>query len=266
MSIFASEDAFSDIDAFVWMLHGGAILLGFAAVLCSGAITAGTQGQGFWEAALKYSPMWMRKMVGFFVLYGIVNFIWFLCSGVEDTGTGTPAAVFRGFSGHWMIFYSIEVGIFYSFLHSDKYTKFQNSNEKKRIMNRLWKGGIFAVLFILFSATCFVTGNPLLFVFVCISVWFMGFAAFLIAVSVGIVHAVYFRKHHPGLLTKSIFGPHKQRVEYTYRIKQIKEPGLEKIKAVYKKITWTLFYLWVFGIVPTICVLYFLYVPKGLNH
>jgi hypothetical protein len=37
-------------------------------------------------------------------------------SGTVENTNGTPTTVFKGFSGHWMIFYSIEVAIFYSYL------------------------------------------------------------------------------------------------------------------------------------------------------
>ncbi|MBN1124872.1 MAG: hypothetical protein JXA82_07685, partial [Sedimentisphaerales bacterium] len=61
LSIISPEDILSDIDAFVWILHGGAILLGFPLVLCSQKITIGTKEKDFWRAALKYCPSWMKK-------------------------------------------------------------------------------------------------------------------------------------------------------------------------------------------------------------
>lgn len=257
-------DVFSDIDAFVWILHVGAIILGFPAILCSQKITMGTKENDFRKTAKQNCPSWMKKMVVFFIIYGIINYIIFIISGVESNGPGTPASVFRGFSGHWMIFYSIEVSAFYSFLHSEKYITFQHSDQKKRLVSRLLKGGVFAVLFIFLSITCFVTGHTLLFIFVFISVWFMGLLTFLVIASACVVHVIYFIKYHPGLLRKSYFGPYNQRVEYAKQLQQMDEPGLQKIKNIYKKIAWILFYLWLFGIVPAICVLYFVYAPKEI--
>ena len=78
MSIFVPEDFFSGIDEFVWILHGGAILLGLPLILCSQEITIGTKEESFWSAVLEYCPSWMKGMVAIFVLYGIMNFILFI--------------------------------------------------------------------------------------------------------------------------------------------------------------------------------------------
>jgi hypothetical protein len=68
LSTLGPEDVLSGIDGIVWLLHGGAILLGFPAILCSQKLIVGTQEKDFWTAALKNCPLWIRRMVGFFVL------------------------------------------------------------------------------------------------------------------------------------------------------------------------------------------------------
>ncbi len=117
LSILGPDYIFSGVDGFVWMLHGIGILLGIPAILSAQKLTIGTKEKDFWKAALKECPSWMRKMVGFFFLYGIVSFIFFITKSEETTsGHGTPASIFKGFSGCWMIIYSIEVAIFHSYL------------------------------------------------------------------------------------------------------------------------------------------------------
>jgi len=54
-----------------------------------------------------------------FFAYSMVNFLLFLAATFAEplagsSGSGTPPAVFRGFSGHWMAFYSAALGILYS--------------------------------------------------------------------------------------------------------------------------------------------------------
>jgi hypothetical protein len=118
LCIFGPEDFLSDIDAFVWFLHGGAVLLGFALVVCAQKSAVETQREDWWKAVFQNCPLWMRRMVGCFMLYGFINFIIFLMSksGALKSGGGTPTTVFKGFSGHWMIGYSIETAAFYSCL------------------------------------------------------------------------------------------------------------------------------------------------------
>jgi hypothetical protein len=116
-SLLGPEDIFFGIDGLVWILHGGAILLGLPVILCLQRLTAGTKEKNFWKAVLENCPPWMRGMVVFFFFYGIINFILFMSSSKGATSThGTPTSIFKGFSGHWMIFYSIEVAIFHSYL------------------------------------------------------------------------------------------------------------------------------------------------------
>jgi hypothetical protein len=73
------------------------------------------QPKGLWKIILQDSPGWMRYMVyGFFGYVG-VNFLFFM-SKTPGGGSGAnpPAAVWRGFSGDWMAFYSAALAILYS--------------------------------------------------------------------------------------------------------------------------------------------------------
>jgi hypothetical protein len=59
-----------------------------------------------------------RYMVYGFSGYAFLNFALFLgsggSSGPGNTGLNPPANVWRGFSGHWMVFYSAALAILYS--------------------------------------------------------------------------------------------------------------------------------------------------------
>jgi len=55
---------------------------------------------------------------GFFV-YAIANFALFMIQAPLHGGSGNPPAiVWRGFSGHWMAFYSASMAILYSAVNS----------------------------------------------------------------------------------------------------------------------------------------------------
>jgi hypothetical protein len=69
----------------------------------------------FWKIALKNSPAWVRYAIYGFLGYAMFNFlIFFVNSPREHTGADPPAVVWRGFSGHWMAFYSAAFAILYS--------------------------------------------------------------------------------------------------------------------------------------------------------
>jgi hypothetical protein len=71
--------------------------------------------QGLWKVVLRNSPEWMRYMVYGFLGYAAVNFLLFMTNTPTQTnGVNPPAAVWRGFSGHWMAFYFAAFAILYS--------------------------------------------------------------------------------------------------------------------------------------------------------
>ena len=61
-----------------------------------------------WDAMTSGCPAWMRYMTRGFFIYALVNFFLFVMTmPAGATKGGEPsAAVWRGFSGHWMLFYS----------------------------------------------------------------------------------------------------------------------------------------------------------------
>ena len=112
-----------------WSLHVGAIVIWFPAVI---AMIANFKGKIFkldWKEAFilnpfkhrffKGCPRWMIILTSCLFIYGIINFAIFMGieknTGIESEDT---AQMLRGFSGHWMIFYSAAMSILYSSMWS----------------------------------------------------------------------------------------------------------------------------------------------------
>ena len=104
-----------------WILHVGIFVVWFPAVIVMQALTKEFKQKDLWRAALRGCPSLMRRMTYGFGAYALINFAIFLMlvSG-HDRSAETPAAIFRGFSGHWMAFYSAALAILYSALHAEE--------------------------------------------------------------------------------------------------------------------------------------------------
>ena len=102
-------------EPFFWALHIGIFVVWFPAIYVAKQLIGNLQRKDFWKVVLKGSPEWMRYMVYGFFGYALVNFLYFLPQAPTGTSDGnTPAIVWRGFSGHWMAFYSAALAILYS--------------------------------------------------------------------------------------------------------------------------------------------------------
>ncbi|MEW6352189.1 MAG: zinc ribbon domain-containing protein [Thermodesulfobacteriota bacterium] len=100
-----------------WGLHVGIFAVWIPAVIVSQRMTKGSNRADFWKDALRGCPPWMKVITLVFFVYALGNFAWFFLKTVGLRASETPeSAVFRGFSGHWMAFYSAAVAILYSFL------------------------------------------------------------------------------------------------------------------------------------------------------
>jgi hypothetical protein len=101
-----------------WILHVGIFVVWFPAVLIVQSLTRDFKQKDLWRAALRGCPVWMRRLVWIVAGYAMVNFAIFAyqMTGAKPTSQETPDEVWRGFSGHWMVFYSMAMAIFYSAL------------------------------------------------------------------------------------------------------------------------------------------------------
>ena len=102
-----------------WGLHIGIFVVWLPAVVAANRLVRNVKPRDYWRAVLRGCPPWLRGMVYVFFAYAMVNFLLFLAATFAEplagsSGSGTPPAVFRGFSGHWMAFYSAALGILYS--------------------------------------------------------------------------------------------------------------------------------------------------------
>jgi len=105
-----------------WGLHVGIFIVWIPAVISANTLVKEFKQKDFWKAALRACPKWMKNLTYFFFGYAILNFILFaimlIGSGNASGGeNSTPSNVFRGFSGHWMAFYSAALAILYSAIH-----------------------------------------------------------------------------------------------------------------------------------------------------
>jgi hypothetical protein len=73
-----------------------------------------------WDFVLEGSPRWMRYMFYFFSAYAVLNFTFFILQrasmGPSAMGSAPTLTDWRGFSGHWMAFYSCAFVILFSAL------------------------------------------------------------------------------------------------------------------------------------------------------
>jgi hypothetical protein len=106
-----------------WGLHIGIFVVWIPAVLVSNRIVRDFKQKDFWKAALRGCPDWMRWVTHAFLAYAVVNFVVFMLFTPPRGGfANDERAAFRGFSGHWMAFYSAAAAILYSAIvvaHSD---------------------------------------------------------------------------------------------------------------------------------------------------
>ena len=102
-------------ESFFWILHVGIFVVWIPAVLVAQRLVGNMNRKDFWKVVLTNSPDWMRYIVYAFGGYAVVNFLLFMVNAPNGgNGANPPAAVWRGFSGHWMAFYSAALAILYS--------------------------------------------------------------------------------------------------------------------------------------------------------
>ncbi len=96
-----------------WGLHIGIFVVWLPAVLVSTRTARFTNQKNFWKVTLSGCPPWMRKALYVVFGYAVLNFIIFILARKQQTGVPSTAD-FRGFSGHWMVFYGAAFATLYS--------------------------------------------------------------------------------------------------------------------------------------------------------
>ncbi len=111
-----------------WLLHIGIFVVWFPAVIVSCKWKNNVPAKDFWKHALTGCPGWMKKMTFFFFGYAVINFIIFIGKDISGgvypaSESGTPDNIVKGFSGHWMVFYSAALAIIYSHVYGKEKTR-----------------------------------------------------------------------------------------------------------------------------------------------
>ena len=98
-----------------WALHVGIFVVWIPTVLIANRLTKDVPRKDFWKAALRGCPKWMTYMSYGFFGYAFLNFVLFAITAPKGHASNSMSpAVVRGFSGHWMAFYSVALSVLYS--------------------------------------------------------------------------------------------------------------------------------------------------------
>jgi len=100
----------------VWGLHIGIFIVWIPTVWITNRKAPGFDRKFDWKTGTAGCPVWMRRVVQAVFVYAIINFILFMLgtAGQPKPVGPAPASVLRGFSGHWMAFYSAAFSALYS--------------------------------------------------------------------------------------------------------------------------------------------------------
>jgi len=101
---------------YFWMLHMGIFVVWLPAVLVQSKQSGSWKTRTSMREMAPGAPKWLNAVVGFFFLYAFINFaiFFFNAPAGKRQGPDTPPEVWRGFSGHWMLFYSAALAMLYS--------------------------------------------------------------------------------------------------------------------------------------------------------
>jgi hypothetical protein len=108
-------------------LHIGVFVVFLPAVFVMQRLTKDFKQKDLWKAALRGCPVWMKHMMYFFFGYTLFNFAIFLFQVSGKPPDDVPqVTTMRGFSGHWMAFYSAALAILYSYTQLDRFDQSRN--------------------------------------------------------------------------------------------------------------------------------------------
>lgn len=98
------------------LIYIGAIATIYSAIIISRKTRNEIDVEDYKKAIFFACPKWLSMMNGFFIMYvlgGLIFLVfkrYFVGSSVANE-QGIPANGFRGFSGHWMVFYSLALAL-----------------------------------------------------------------------------------------------------------------------------------------------------------
>lgn len=100
----------------VFLLHLGLFVVWIPTVFAASRISKGAPRRDVWKVALSGCPRWLRVSIPAVFIYALINFVIFAATNVSSKGkrNDTDPSVVRGFSGHWLVFYSAAFAVMYS--------------------------------------------------------------------------------------------------------------------------------------------------------
>lgn len=105
----------SPFGAATWALHVGIFVVWLPTVFVIQRMAKNVRQADLWKAALRGCPAWVRSGAYIVGGYAILNFVVFLAQTSRYPRNSVPAVIeYRGFSGHWMIFYYLSAATLYS--------------------------------------------------------------------------------------------------------------------------------------------------------
>jgi hypothetical protein len=106
-----------------WMLHMGMFVVFIPAVFVAQKMVGSTRRKDFWRVATQNAPA-MRYVLYFFFAYAFINFALFFFQAPSEKRVGESSPLeWRGFSGHWMLFYCSALAIHTSALSKNRISK-----------------------------------------------------------------------------------------------------------------------------------------------
>lgn len=93
----------------------GSSSCGFQAFWSLSAFPLGAKQADFWKATFRSCPAWIKKGAYIVGGYALLNFVFFAVQTTQYPKNAVPDLVeYRGFSGHWMVFYFVGAATLYS--------------------------------------------------------------------------------------------------------------------------------------------------------
>jgi hypothetical protein len=98
-----------------WVLHIGIFVIWLPAVLVGQRLTKTATPANAFKAPFRGCPAWVQPGSYVLLAYAMVNFFLFFGNSRQYPKGAVPDLVeYRGFSGHWMLFYYVGVAMLYS--------------------------------------------------------------------------------------------------------------------------------------------------------
>lgn len=95
--------------------HIGIFVVWLPTILMAQRLTKSVKQAEFWKAALRGCPPWVKPGAYALGTYAVLNFIVFVVQVGTYPRNEVPDLVgYRGFSGHWMVFYYLGAATLYS--------------------------------------------------------------------------------------------------------------------------------------------------------